>query len=111
MSRYRFVFGPFAVRQRFVFGPFAVRFRSVRGPFALRQRSVNGTSGFSEIFLPGPRHALSLLRDRCADGNGILRPQPMKHLEGFSDDFGDDFGIIFGVILAAGIIALKQGRA
>jgi hypothetical protein len=35
----------------------------------------------------------------------------MKHLEGFSDDFGDDFGIIFGVILAAGIIALKQGRA
>jgi hypothetical protein len=46
-----------------------------------------------------------------ADGNGKLRPQPMKHLEGFSDDFGDDFGIIFGVILAAGIIALKQGRA
>jgi hypothetical protein len=35
----------------------------------------------------------------------------MKHLDGFSDDFGDDFGIIFGVILAAGIIALKQGRA
>jgi hypothetical protein len=35
----------------------------------------------------------------------------MKHLEGFSDDFGDDFGIIFGVILAAGIIALNQGRA
>jgi hypothetical protein len=48
--RYRFIFGPFAVRQRFVFGPFAVRFRSVRGPFADRQRSVNGTSGFFEIF-------------------------------------------------------------
>jgi hypothetical protein len=37
-------------------------------------------------------------------GYGILRPQPMKHLEGFSDDFGDDFGIIFGGVLSAAMI-------
>jgi hypothetical protein len=46
-----------------------------------------------------------------ADGNGKLRPQGMKHFDGFSDDFGDDFDVILRMILASGIIALKQGGA
>jgi hypothetical protein len=73
---------------------------SVIGPFMVHFR-----------FVDRPGHALSLLRDRCGDGNGILRPQPMKHLDGFSDDFGDDFGVILVMILASRIIALNQGRA
>jgi hypothetical protein len=46
-----------------------------------------------------------------ADGNGKLRPQGMKHLDGFSDDFGGDFGVILVSVLSATINALKQGRA
>jgi hypothetical protein len=37
--------------------PLSLRYRSVIDPLSVRFRSVNGTSGFSEIFLPGPRHA------------------------------------------------------
>ena len=43
MYRYRFVFGPFAVRQRSVNGPFAVRSRSVNGP-------LTGLVGFLKCF-------------------------------------------------------------
>ena len=122
MYRYRFVngrrHGPSTVddmvddmlRQRSVNGPSTVddmvddmlRQRSVNGPFT-------GLVGFLKYFWW--RHAASLLRGRCADRNSILRPQPMKHLDGFSDDFGDDFGVILAMILVARIIALKQGRA
>jgi hypothetical protein len=130
---FRFIFGSLSVGSQLVYGSllgrlwvvigsFMGRYWVVIGSLSIRSRSVRssftGLVGFptnSEMvrhrFVDRPGHALSLLRDRRADGNGILRPQPMKHLDEFSDDFGDDFGIIFGVILAAGIIALKQGRA
>jgi hypothetical protein len=108
MVRLRSIYGPFTLddmlRLRSIYGPFMLRLRSIYGPFMLRLRSIYGPLTVGDMGRVIAHH-------RCADGNGILRPQPMKHLDGFSDDFPGDFGVIFGVILAARIIALNQGRA